>query len=275
MGRGTADGLSVEPDGGGRCGENEPGTGVTTPRHSVGRDMTTQARSATNVTLPLHALFEAMTDGVLIIDAAGVRTYANPALAEMVGGDPREPLGSSEVPAWIPEEHRTRYRDYVGDGSRAVRSATIALEWAIIGADGSRIPVVLRLLPVRASSGSPSATLWMVQPETPLAPSTAAFAGRVHVLEKGLERIAAELAKLGFSGNGAVKPAAGFPGAERLSPRESEIVGLLLEGHRVVSISTELCVSEHTVRNHLKSVFRKLNVHSQAELVRRARNGLT
>jgi len=26
-------------------------------------------------------------------------------------------------------------------------------------------------------------------------------------------------------------------------------------------------VSEHTVRNHLKSIFRKLEVHSQAELV--------
>lgn len=235
--------------------------------------MTTQARSATNVTLPLHALFEAMTDGVLIIDAAGVRTYANPALADMVGCDPREPLGSSEVPPWIPEEMQTRYHDYVGDGSRAVRSATIALEWAVIGADGAKIPVVLRLLPVRASLGSPSATLWMVQPETPLAPTTEAVVGRVHVLEKGLERIAAELARLGFAGNGTAKPPAGFPGSERLSPRETEIVGLLLEGHRVVSISTELCVSEHTVRNHLKSVFRKLGVHSQAELVRRARNG--
>jgi PAS domain S-box-containing protein len=235
--------------------------------------VTTQTSSATNVTLPLHALFEAMSDGVLIIDAAGVRTYANPALTELVGCDPREPLGSAEVPPWIPEDQRTRYRDYVGDGSRAVRSATIALEWAVLNAEGERIPVVLRLLPVRASMGSPAATLWMVQPEAPIAPATEAAVGRVHLLEKGLERIAADLARLGFAGNGAPKPPAGFPGAERLSPRESEIVGLLLEGHRVVSISTELCVSEHTVRNHLKSVFRKLGVHSQAELVRVARNG--
>jgi PAS domain S-box-containing protein len=235
--------------------------------------MTTHARSATNVSLPLHALFEAMSDGVLIIDAAGVRTYANPALTELLGCDPREPLGSSAVPPWIPEEQRTRYLDYVGDGSRAVRSATIALEWAVIDAAGKRIPVVLRLLPVRASMGSPAATLWMVQPEAPVAPAADAAIGRVRLLEKGLERIAADLARLGFGGNGAATPAVGFPGAERLSPRETEIVGLLLEGHRVVSISTELCVSEHTVRNHLKSVFRKLGVHSQAELVRRARNG--
>jgi DNA-binding CsgD family transcriptional regulator len=46
---------------------------------------------------------------------------------------------------------------------------------------------------------------------------------------------------------------------------------LLLEGHRVVSIAAELGVSEHTIRNHLKSIFRKLGIHSQAELVRHVR----
>ncbi len=34
-------------------------------------------------------------------------------------------------------------------------------------------------------------------------------------------------------------------------------------------IAELLEVSEHTVRNHLKSIFRKLEVHSQAELVDR------
>ena len=266
---------TVEPSGGGRRGEDDEahGDAILRPGYYSEGLVTAQAGSATNVTLPLHALFEAMSDGVLIIDSAGVRTYANPALTALLGCDPREPLGSAEVPPWIPEEQRTRYRDYVGDGSRAVRSATIALEWAVIDATGKRIPVVLRLLPVRASMGSPAATLWMVQPEVRATPDTESAVGRVHLLERGLERIAADLASLGFSGNGPPRPAAEFPGSERLSPRESEIVGLLLEGHRVVSISAELRVSEHTVRNHLKSVFRKLGVHSQAELVRRARNG--
>lgn len=51
-----------------------------------------------------------------------------------------------------------------------------------------------------------------------------------------------------------------------LSTREREIVELLLSGARVSTIARNLQLSPHTVRNHLKSVFRKLNVHGQAEL---------
>ena len=63
------------------------------------------------------------------------------------------------------------------------------------------------------------------------------------------------------------------PELGRLSPRETEVLDRLLEGHRVTSIADQLEVSEHTVRNHLKSMFRKLGVHSQAELVGLVRNG--
>lgn len=52
-----------------------------------------------------------------------------------------------------------------------------------------------------------------------------------------------------------------------LSPREREIVELLARGHRVATIAPRLYLSKHTVRNHLKSVFRKAGVNSQAELV--------
>lgn len=51
-----------------------------------------------------------------------------------------------------------------------------------------------------------------------------------------------------------------------LSTREREVVELLANGARVVTIARQLQLSPHTVRNHLKSVFRKLNVHGQHEL---------
>lgn len=85
-----------------------------------------------------------------------------------------------------------------------------------------------------------------------------------------MRRISDELSRVGMTATGgAPEPAPSHPDLELLSRRERDVVTHLLQGHRVVSISEILEVSEHTVRNHLKSIFRKLGVHSQAELVDR------
>ncbi len=42
---------------------------------------------------------------------------------------------------------------------------------------------------------------------------------------------------------------------------------LCLHGYRVSSIARFLGISSNTVRNHLKAIFRKLRVQSQAELI--------
>lgn len=52
-----------------------------------------------------------------------------------------------------------------------------------------------------------------------------------------------------------------------LSPREVEVVALLGRGDRVEQIASAMFLSRHTVRNHLKAIFRKVGVHSQGELV--------
>ncbi len=46
----------------------------------------------------------------------------------------------------------------------------------------------------------------------------------------------------------------------------------ILAGDRVANISKRLNISQHTVRNHLKSIFRKTGTSSQAELVPWARS---
>jgi DNA-binding CsgD family transcriptional regulator len=46
-----------------------------------------------------------------------------------------------------------------------------------------------------------------------------------------------------------------------------EIVLLLAAGYRVSSIAPALHITPQTARNHLKSIFRKARVHSQADLV--------
>lgn len=61
-------------------------------------------------------------------------------------------------------------------------------------------------------------------------------------------------------------PATADTAEDGLTGREREVVDLLASGARVVTIAQQLGLSPHTVRNHLKSVFRKLNLRGQHEL---------
>jgi len=51
-----------------------------------------------------------------------------------------------------------------------------------------------------------------------------------------------------------------------LTDRESEITHLLLKGHSAKSIARLLGISPGTVRNHMKSIYGKLEISSQSEL---------
>ena len=72
-----------------------------------------------------------------------------------------------------------------------------------------------------------------------------------------------------MSHNGPVMPV--MPRTE-LTKREKEVVLELLEGGRIATIAELFGVSPRTVSNHLKSSYRKLGVHSQAELIGLARS---
>jgi len=60
-----------------------------------------------------------------------------------------------------------------------------------------------------------------------------------------------------------------------LSPREHEILGLLVEGYSYKMIADRCCISLDTVRSHIKNIYGKLHVRSSAEAVSKAmREGL-
>ncbi len=54
-----------------------------------------------------------------------------------------------------------------------------------------------------------------------------------------------------------------------LTPRESEVLELILKGYSSVAISAVLDISEGTTKVHRKNAYRKLNISSQAELFSR------
>ncbi len=60
-----------------------------------------------------------------------------------------------------------------------------------------------------------------------------------------------------------------------LTPHERRLLGLLVDGHNYRSAASLLGCSVHTVNFHMKSIYRKLEVHSKSEAVSRAlRQGL-
>ncbi len=60
------------------------------------------------------------------------------------------------------------------------------------------------------------------------------------------------------------------PGAPSLTPREREVLVLLASGHTAASAAAQLEISEHTIKSHVKNLYRKLDVSSRASLVRAA-----
>ena len=68
---------------------------------------------------------------------------------------------------------------------------------------------------------------------------------------------------------GSNSPRPELPDMTDLTGREREVLRELLNGYRVSTVAARLTISPHTVRNHLKKIFRKLGVNSQVELVGR------
>lgn len=75
----------------------------------------------------------------------------------------------------------------------------------------------------------------------------------------------------GHSGWGALSPAGGGapaqaePDHEQLTPRESEVLTYLSKGFTIKEIASLMSIKWFTVNDHIKSIYKKLNVSSRAE----------
>jgi len=97
------------------------------------------------------------------------------------------------------------------------------------------------------------------QPAEITAAVEAAAAGLVVLDAAGAESLLAHLPALGR--------AVARPGAETLTPREIEVLGLLAEGEGNKQIARHLGISEHTVKFHVGSILAKLGAGSRTEAV--------
>jgi DNA-binding NarL/FixJ family response regulator len=58
--------------------------------------------------------------------------------------------------------------------------------------------------------------------------------------------------------------------SDTLTPRELEILSLITDGISTEMIADKLFISPQTVRNHIKNIYEKLQVHSKAQAVAKA-----
>jgi NarL family two-component system response regulator YdfI len=87
----------------------------------------------------------------------------------------------------------------------------------------------------------------------------AAGAGLAVLLPEGLDNLLRE----STVSHRAVSPTL----VEALTPREIEVLGMMVEGWGNKEISTRLGISEHTVKFHVASIMGKLNASSRTEAV--------
>ena len=219
---------------------------------------------------PFKAIFDESSDGVLVMNAAGHRVYSNPSLNELVGGNACLPLGTPSPPLYVPAEQRQRYLRVLEGMSALLASegsgtASTWLELATPVHGRVRAKVTIGVF---TGPRGGRYVVWLVKPELHGLHGPSDLAGAVGTA--GPDRLDLPGARQGAGmedGQGPLLAWQPFSAVESLTRRERDVLQLLLDGRRVSSIARSLYLSPHTVRNHLKSIFRKLGAHSQSELL--------
>jgi PAS domain S-box-containing protein len=203
---------------------------------------------------------DASVEGVCIIDPQGATVLANYRMAEMLAVDHAR-LSSGRVWDFFDEETGEMLRQRLRQRAAGVREL---YEFSFRRLDGQRRWLRTAGAPWYDQTGRYMGSIGMFTDITEEKQrEELAAAGQPALGERG-ERPGSYLAGRWTQQAGHFSE---LTGLERLSRREVEVVRMLLLGDRVPVIARQLFISQSTVRNHLSSVFRKMRVSSQQELI--------
>jgi PAS domain S-box-containing protein len=214
--------------------------------------------SATEQTL--RSVLGSSVEGVWIIEPNGKTVFANARMAELLEVKFAELVGDPVDAVLDPAVFRT-IRSHIGERPAGLREE---YELPFTRRDGRVRWLRMAVVPSYDVRGSFNASIMLCADVTDV---------RHQMPELALSR---ELIWRSDSGSRSPRLAGrGLPDREntatvdldKLSPREFDIVVRLLNGDRVPVIAATLFVSQSTIRNQLSSVFRKLRVRSQQELI--------
>ncbi len=234
--------------------------------------------------MPFQRFFEALAEPIAIVDPRGGLVSANRSLLTRIGLS-EDALRGHDLKDLVAPEHRVLLTAFIDWYFRThapggFHSEAGSVEFGM-PLDLSAVAFVesVRQSESQSVTGAHSpidAVLrWALLPDANGAAVTFRFApedsGRVHPAQTPTR--APDVIDLSVNDPEKQASAAGdsrMPsvrlGRAPLSLREREIVQLVLDGNRVSTIASRLFLSENTVRNHLKRVYRKLGVSSLGEL---------
>jgi PAS domain S-box-containing protein len=219
----------------------------------------------------LAEILDAALEGVWVIDASGRTVLANARMAELLAVD-QVRLTNGSVFDFVDPAAAEFLAHRLGHRAAGAREQ---YEFSFVRRDGMRRWLRVSGVPRYSRSGRYIGSIGMCYDITDrklleFQSDRRMSAGHPEQLSSRRRTEESGVHRFGAVGFGRALPAerdASVPGLERLSRREYEVVKLLLHGDRVPVIARQLFVSQSTVRNHLSSVFRKLRVRSQQELI--------
>lgn len=236
---------------------------VDEPPRAVAELGSHQRRSQAWFDQSLKAILDDLTDGVLVVNAAGHRVYSNPALDDLVGTDACLPLDTSDSPPYVPRDQRQKYLRMLEAMASLLSvegSGTASTRFELVTRSRGRVRARMTISAFPSAGRGRFAVCLLT-----LEPSVRAEEETLFDLEPPPVAAGAQMEGRRFAdGTNQIEP---LRWPDSLTRRERDVLALLLDGRRVSSIARALYLSEHTVRNHLKAIFRKLGAHSQSELL--------
>jgi len=215
----------------------------------------------------LASAIDQVNCGLIGRDKSGTIVFANEIMSGWLGYEPDELAGLS-MERLIPEELDER----VHEQFRAVEAGDIRARITVAQRkDFTTFPILL--IPHRYPG--PDGPFFNVVIElSTVQTAKPVGANQSETVRSSLERIALELQTIGLTTemNAPLMASLDHPDLASLTHREREVLVHLVAGQRVPAIAADLHISQHTVRNHLKSIYRQLGVGNQSELIERVRS---
>lgn len=207
---------------------------------------------------------------IAFVDAELRYRFANRAYTDLLGYEPADLIGS--------DARRSVYASHIPlyerEAQRLVQGIPHAFEIALISRGGQLRDLLVQTLPLLDENHAFVGALGFAR--SALATrgpgdqeDTLRLANLALIYTQALRRLVAGGPSVRLPPTGSIARGQTVPLQEILTPRQREVVSHLFQGLPVAEVARRLYLSPHTVRNHIRAIYRRLGVSSRSELISR------